>query len=118
MEKKENGEVICPTCCCKTLVIRQPIYEGLSKTGEELKCTECGTVFSEDEEVEFVAAEKPDIFKDDQLPENPDVFKGDEVTLCRHCRHYLENPFTQRCMLHHKEVQATDTCENFTSKEK
>ena len=117
MEANESGEIICPTCCRKTLVIRQPIFEGLRKTGEEFKCTECGTVFSEDEEVEFVRPEKPGIFKDDLLPEKPAVFEDDEVILCRHCKHYLENPFTQRCMLRHKEVQATDSCENFASKE-
>jgi len=93
MEEKKGGEIVCPTCCRKTLIIRQPKYEGLHKIGEEFKCTECGTVFSEDEEIEFVATEKADIFKDDLLPENPDVFEGDKVILCRHCKHYLENPF-------------------------
>jgi hypothetical protein len=34
----------------------------------------------------------------------------DGLRLCMNCRHYVVNPFVQRCMVHKKEVEATDTC--------
>jgi len=45
------------------------------------------------------------------------VFGDDEYgRTCRHCRHYIVNPFTQRCDLHKKEVEATDFCPDFDRK--
>jgi hypothetical protein len=38
------------------------------------------------------------------------------VRICRHCRHYVVNPYTQKCMLHDREVTAVDTCADFTAK--
>jgi len=120
---------ICPTCNKTTLVIRQPKYDGFTRIGEELKCTECGTVFDEDaagtaeqakKNAIFSDNEKPktlNLFSDDEQPETIDLFAGDEVRFCRHCKHYVVNPFTQRCMLHNRIVEATDTCTQFTPKE-
>ena len=36
---------------------------------------------------------------------------------CRHCRHYVVNPFIQRCGLHRCEVQAADPCGDFSPPE-
>ena len=47
-----------------------------------------------------------------------DIFASDEMGKnCRHCKHYVVNPFIQRCGLSHREVQATDLCERFDKKE-
>jgi hypothetical protein len=35
------------------------------------------------------------------------------LRICRNCRSYVVNPFTQKCMLHEREVTATDTCPDF-----
>ncbi len=68
----------------------------------------------------------PKIFSDDDKPASPKVFSDDEKTVapkvfkeaekgrfCRYCRHYVVNPFLQRCALRRREVEATDTCPQF-----
>ncbi len=97
-----KAEIFCPLCGKVTLVIRRPVFEGLKKVGEKLVCSVCRTEFTEDEEVEFVERQAPKVFSEE-----------DGVRLCLHCAHYVVNPFTQRCMLHMKEVEATDTCPDF-----
>ena len=58
------------------------------------------------------------VFTDADKSEQVDVFEEDEKARnCRHCAHYIVNPFTQRCALHFKEVQATDLCDDFEVKE-
>ena len=97
-----GAEIFCPVCGKATLVVRRPVYDGLRKVGETLGCSVCGTEFAEDEEIEFVKKEGPHVFSEE-----------DGVRLCLHCVHYVVNPFTQRCMLHRKEVEATDSCIGF-----
>ncbi len=101
-EDSRKAEIFCPVCEKETLVVRRPVYDGLKKVGETLTCAACGTEFQEDAKVEFVEREKLEVFSE-----------KDALRLCRHCAHYVVNPFTQRCMLHRKEVEATDTCQNF-----
>jgi len=95
---------------------REPVYEGLSKTGEKLSCSVCGVVFASEEEVPFKEKEAaPKIFTDADRSEKVEVFAEDENKgLCRYCAEYVLNPFMQFCSLHKKEVQATDSCERFT----
>ena len=102
-EDSKKAEIYCPVCGKETLVIRRPAFEGLKKVGEKLVCSACGTEFKEDEEIAFVEREEPKVFSEE-----------DGLRLCSHCRHYVVNPFTQRCMLHRKEVEATDTCQDFS----
>lgn len=47
---------------------------------------------------------------------NPFGESAGPVQICRHCVHYVVNPFTQKCMLHHRDVSATDTCPDFEAK--
>ena len=45
------------------------------------------------------------------------VFKENEKgRICRYCKNYIVNPFTQWCSRHKKEVEATDTCKQFKLK--
>jgi len=109
-------EIDCPTCAKPTLFIKEAVYDGFTKTGEVQKCTVCG------HEIDSAAAQasassanqKPELFSDDDTPE---VFRiegqDDDMETCRHCEHYVANPFTQRCAHHNKEVSATDTCGDF-----
>jgi hypothetical protein len=68
----------------------------------------------------------PKIFSDDDKPAAPKVFSDDEKSaapvvfkeaekgrFCRYCKHYVVNPFVQRCSRHGREVEATDTCTDF-----
>ncbi len=77
----------------------------------------------------FTDADKPaapKIFSASDKPATPRVFSPDEKTgaprvfqeaekgrFCRYCRHYVVNPFAQRCALHRREVEATDMCSKF-----
>lgn len=57
---------------------------------------------------------RPSIFGPEDKPKSPSLFEPSETSrLCRHCRHYVVNPFVQRCMRHRKEVEATDSCDQF-----
>jgi hypothetical protein len=51
-------------------------------------------------------------------PVNPfgDLAQGAILRICRNCRSYVVNPYTQKCMLHEREVTATDTCDDFSER--
>jgi hypothetical protein len=107
----------CPACGKESFLRREPIYDGFKKTGERLFCAACGHPLPSENDIPRTARRTPSIFSDDDRPKNIDVFKSDEKGRnCRYCEHYLVNPFTQRCGLHHREVQATDICGQFTPK--
>jgi hypothetical protein len=40
------------------------------------------------------------------------------LRICSNCRNYVVNPFTQKCMLHEREVTATDSCDQFELRRK
>lgn len=108
-------ELFCPSCNTSALHIKKAVYDGFTKTGEVLTCTACGHERPmAEQEAPLPASPKPSIFSEDDVPE---IFKIDgqdeQVETCRHCEHYVANPFTQRCSLHKKEVQATDSCGQF-----
>ena len=44
-------------------------------------------------------------------------FADGESRFCLHCVNYIKHPFTSRCGLTLKEIEATDRCENFRTKE-
>ena len=114
----KNIEIICSACGEDTLLKREPIYEGFAKTGEELTCSACGHVFESEEAVPFKELEAaPEIFSDADRSESVDLFEEDEnKSLCRYCANYVINPFMQFCSAHKKEVQATDSCNQFEEK--
>ncbi len=108
-------EIHCPKCKDETLLRREPVYEGFKKTGEQLFCAACGHQFDDESELVFAAsAPRPVIFTDNDRPVTPAVFSAeDDLRNCRHCRHFVVNPFTQRCAMFEREVEATDCCDAF-----
>jgi len=107
-------EILCSACGADTLLKREPRYEGFKKVGERLVCAACGHEYAAEAAVPF--QHKPVVRVFDEADKSPtvDVFEGDEKGRnCRHCRHYLVNPFTQRCGLRFKVVQATEVCNDF-----
>jgi hypothetical protein len=57
------------------------------------------------------------VFDESDRARKVDVFAREKRGQnCRYCGHYLVNPFTQRCALHFREVQATDCCDDFEPK--
>lgn len=107
-------EIVCTACGADTLLKREPVYDGFKKTGEKLSCTACGQVFASEDEVPYKERREVKIFTEADRMKKVEVFsESDKGGTCRHCAHYLKNPFTQRCELTFKEVQATDTCPKF-----
>ncbi|VGO19443.1 hypothetical protein [Pontiella sulfatireligans] len=108
-------EIICRNCGADTLLKREAVYDGFTKTGEKLACSSCGFEYASEDDVPFKAVEtEPQIFTEADRSAKVEVFDdGENQRLCRYCANYIVNPFTQFCALHKKEVQATDTCPKF-----
>lgn len=113
----------CKACGQTGLFVTRPVFDGFTKVGEVRVCATCGA--EQDPAPGTPTAGEPGPRKNalfDQVfggesVERIHVFQGDEHRrICGHCRHYLVNPFTQRCGLHMKEVQATDSCGSFEAK--
>lgn len=109
-------EIVCERCGAEAFVRREPVFEGLKKTGERLFCSACGFEYASEADICFQgAAAAPKVFTDADRSEKVTVFEEDENSrLCRYCANYVVNPFMQFCSHHKKEVQATDTCAQFT----
>lgn len=111
-------EILCSACGKDALLRREPVYEGFRKTGEELLCSACGHRYESEQEVPFKGRKKISVFDESDRVRKIKVFDDEERGRnCRYCRHYLVNPFTQRCALHFREVKATDSCDDFDVKQ-
>lgn len=107
-------EIICSACGAESFLKRSPLYDGFKKVGEQLVCVACGHVFADESEVRFRQLKRPAIFTDEDKPRAVTVFNSNEKNKsCRHCKHYVVNPFTQRCGRHQRVVEATDLCGDF-----
>jgi hypothetical protein len=110
-------EIICTCCGAESFLHREPVYEGLKKTGEELSCSACGFVFQSEAAIPFKEqASSPKIFTEADRSKKVEVFnEGENKLICRYCANYVVNPFMQFCSRHKKEVQSTDSCPQFSS---
>jgi hypothetical protein len=110
-------QIHCPACGEDSLLKRTPTYDGFKKIGETLSCTACGHEYASEDDVPFKGPARPRVFDDADAPKVVRVF-GDEEKgrFCRYCRHYVVNPFTQRCSRHSRAVESTDACNDFTRK--
>jgi hypothetical protein len=109
-------EIVCSHCGADALLTREPVYEGLAKTGERLICSACGAEYPSEEAVPYAQKKSaPQIFTDADRSESISLFEeGENKRLCRYCADYVVNPFMQFCSRHKKEVQATDSCNDFS----
>ena len=109
----------CAACGEASFLKRTPQYDdAFRKTGERLACAACGHVYAREADVPFAERPKASIFTEDERPRAVKVFRDDEQGgTCRHCRHYVVNPFTQRCGRHNRVVEATDSCPDFEEPE-
>lgn len=119
MNENKSIEILCPACGKESLLKRTPRYEGFKRTGEDLACSLCGHIFANENEVPFKKKPSSHLFDPKELDAKPKIFKPDDAArLCRHCAHYVVNPFVQRCALRRKEVEATDSCPKFKPSQK
>ena len=113
----------CKTCGEVTLWIAKPVFDGFRKTGDRIVCSDCGAEQQAPAApVLPVAASTPkkalpSIFDESDRPSETRLADdGESRHMCRHCRHYLVNAFTQRCALTLTEVKATDSCPQFAAR--
>jgi len=111
--ESKSVEIRCPSCGQDCLLLRAPLYEGLRRVGEKLSCASCGHLFEDEAAVPFKERRAVRVFTEADKPEAVRVFEGEQPAFCRHCRHYVVNPFTQWCGAHRREVEATETCPSF-----
>ena len=105
-------------CNRLTLARAEPVYEDFKKVAETFVCTACGHRYPSRDKTPFVDADgRPRVFSDADKPVAVKVFKADaRRRSCAWCRHYIVNPFYQRCGLNNREAEATDVCARFTPK--
>jgi hypothetical protein len=107
-------EIVCSACGADSLVRRVPKYEGFKKIGEKFACVSCGHEYDSEDTTPFKTKRAPSIFGEEDRLKKVDLFAIDEKHRnCRYCQHYVVNPFTQRCGLDSRIVQATDSCDKF-----
>ena len=96
----------------------EPVYEGFKNVGEAFVCTACGHRYGSRAETPFLEAEgRPRVFTEADRPAVVEVFKSSERRhCCAWCRHFIVNPFNQRCGLANREVEATDVCSRFAAR--
>ncbi len=110
----------CKTCGEVTLWIARPVFDGFRKTADRVLCSDCG----EEQQAPVMPVAPaaapppkrtlPSLFDESDRPvEFRLADEGDSRHMCRHCKHYLVNAFTQRCALTLTEVKATDSCPQF-----
>lgn len=110
-------EIHCPGCGKDALLLRTPHYEGFTRTGDDLSCASCGHAFANEDEVPYKSRRKVEVFTEADRSKDVKVFRENEADrLCRHCANYVINPFRQWCGHHRRDVEATDTCDDFTRK--
>jgi hypothetical protein len=108
-------KIICDCCGEESVLKRVPVYEGFTKVGERILCAACGHEYAAEEDASFKERDSEVL---GELEDVPELFADEEKkSTCRHCVYYLMNPFTQRCGLRFKPVEATDSCEDFKPKE-
>lgn len=111
------GAIQCRACGRESFLLRTPKYEGFKKVGEVLSCAACGHTYDGEDDVPYQGVRKVTVFDPSEAPRDVKVFDDTEKgRFCRYCRHYLVNPFTQRCGLRRKEVEATDCCGDFSAR--
>jgi DNA-directed RNA polymerase subunit RPC12/RpoP len=109
-----TSQIHCSACGEESLLKRTPKYDGFKKVGETLRCAACGHEYASEAEVPFKGPARPRVFDESDAPKAVQVFASEEKgRFCRYCRHYVINPFTQRCSLHNRGVESTDACAEF-----
>ena len=95
-------KIFCPHCRQESAVNVVKKYDGFAEVGETVTCAFCGYEFGE-EEPTVIEEKRPGWVDDDKLKK-----------VCHRCHHYVINPFVQKCVLHQREIEAMDTCAEFS----
>src|SRR5690606_34561263 len=75
-------EMFCPTCGKETLVLKEAVYEGFTRTGDRMKCAVCGHTFEAPVE-ELSKKKAPSIFTEaDRSPTLAIFGEGENKVIC------------------------------------
>ena len=96
-------KIICQSCGQESVAKPLKLYEGFQFKEEILTCAFCGVELSGEE----TSPSENETLKN--------LKSGGPPRFCRRCRHYVVNPFVQKCMLDNREVKATDSCGRFST---
>ena len=108
MSGESRREAHCPQCERESWIVARPQYDGFRKVGETRHCFFCGYRFPDDDSrIEFIEKKELNIFDREAARK-----------VCGHCRHFVVNPFTQKCAIHRREVTALDSCDRFEARGK
>ena len=102
METEEGKKITCPYCRQESAVRMVKQYDGFTLIGEIKTCAFCGH--------ELAAQDL--IYLEDKIPEG--LRRKGRRRNCYLCEHYVVNPFLQKCVLHNREVEALDSCPDFS----
>ena len=111
-------EIRCTACRRVALARAEPVYENFRKVAETFVCTACGHRYPSREATPFAEASgRPQVFSATDKPAAVKIFQANERRRsCAWCRHFIVNPFQQRCGLNNRAVEATDLCARFAAK--
>ncbi len=102
MQNDGGQKIICPYCRQESAVKLVKQYDGFTLVGEVRTCAFCGRELA-DEELTYLKEKIPEGLRQ----------KGQRRN-CYLCEHYVVNPFLQKCVLHNREVEALDSCPDFS----
>ena len=102
MQNDGGQKIICPYCRQESAVKMVKQYDGFTLVGEVRTCAFCGQELA-DEELTYLKDEIPESLRQKGRRRN-----------CYLCKHYVVNPFLQKCVLHNREVEALDSCPDFS----
>ena len=123
-----NQEFTCPQCGNLSVVRVEDIVEGLfDVVGKRYVCSTCGwqipdeqIILSSERITDSTRKSSDDAVLAALFGDNADIDRdialdGDTTRFCKHCKHYLQSPFSCRCLLHNREVEPLGVCEQFST---
>ena len=99
-------KILCHHCGNESFLKTEKIYDGFTPVGEKKVCAFCKEEIAS-EEAAPLEEKKPEFLSDESKKD-----------VCRFCKHYVLNPWTQKCVLRNEYVEALDSCDEFKAREK
>ena len=124
---KAGEKTLCPHCGERSVIKEKKIFDDdFSLKGIKLCCALCGGEIKKagntEGKTEETAAEKAakrlsDLLGGETIRKVHLEPEADDGHFCLHCKNYIKHPFMNRCALTMQEVEATDSCKNFSLKD-
>ena len=126
MKYRQGMKIDCPHCSEESVVRRESVMDGWTKVGERFICARCRAELKPDDAVNDTGDENRSAPADNRGRDGLKAFLGtddeerpallDDTTpgrFCRDCKHLMVHPFKVRCILHKRDVNPMDDCDDF-----